>query len=38
MYRIMLGEEDLPDVKKRKTYTDKVMAFAIANVNNDKTR
>ncbi len=38
VYRIMLGEEDLPDVKKRKTYTDKVMAFAIANVNNDKTR
>ena len=38
MYRIMLGEEDLPDIKRRKTYTDKVMAFAIANVNNDKTR
>jgi hypothetical protein len=38
MYRIMLGEEDLPDVKNKKTYTDKVMAFAIANVNNDKTR
>tara|TARA_R100001443_G_scaffold90927_1_gene97527 strand:+ start:1496 stop:1852 length:357 start_codon:yes stop_codon:yes gene_type:complete len=38
MYRIMLGEEDLPDIKKKKTYTDKVMAFAIANVNNDKTR
>tara|TARA_R100001463_G_scaffold130600_4_gene190117 strand:+ start:342 stop:770 length:429 start_codon:yes stop_codon:yes gene_type:complete len=38
IYRIMLGEEDLPDVKNKKTYTDKVMAFAIANVNNDKTR
>jgi len=38
VYRIMLGEEDLPDIKKKKTYTDKVMAFAIANVNNDKTR
>ena len=38
MYRIMLGEEDLPDIKKKKSYTDKVMAFAMANVNNDKTR
>ena len=38
IYRIMLGEEDLPDIKIKKTYTDKVMAFAIANVNNDKTR
>ena len=37
IYRIMLGEEDLPDIKKEKTYTDKVMAFAMANVNNDKT-
>jgi len=38
MYRIMLGEEDLPDIKRKKSYTDKVMAFAMANVNNDKTR
>lgn len=38
MYRIMLGEEDLPNIKKKKSYTDKVMAFAMANVNNDKTR
>ena len=38
MYRIMLGEEDLPSTRKEKTYTDKVMAFAMANVNNDKTR
>ena len=38
VYRIMLGEEDLPDIKKKKSYTDKVMAFAMANVNNDKTR
>ena len=34
----MLGEEDLPEIKKKKSYTDKVMAFAMANVNNDKTR
>ena len=38
MYRIMLGEEDLPDIKRKKSYTDKVMSFAITNVNNDKTR
>jgi len=38
IYRIMLGEEDLPDIKRKKSYTDKVMAFAMANVNNDKTR
>ena len=38
MYRIMLGEEDLPEIKKKKSYTDKVMAFAMANINNDKTR
>ena len=38
IYRIMLGEEDLPEIKKKKSYTDKVMAFAMANVNNDKTR
>ena len=38
IYRIMLGEEDLSEIKKKKSYTDKVMAFAIANVNNDKTR
>ena len=38
VYRIMLGEEDLPEIKKKESYTDKVMAFAMANVNNDKTR
>ena len=44
MYRIMLGEEDIPSSEKRnsimrgKTYTDKVLQTAIHNVNKDKTR
>ena len=44
MYRIMLGEEDLPTSKRRnpimrgKTYTDKVLITAIHNINKDKTR
>ena len=44
MYRIMLGEEDVPTSKRRnsimhgKTYTDKVLITAIKNVNKDKTR
>ena len=44
MYRIMLGEEDIPTSEKRnsimrgKTYTDKVLQTAIKNVNKDKTR
>lgn len=44
MYRIMLGEEDIPTSEKRnsimkgKTYTDKVLQVAIKNVNSDKTR
>jgi hypothetical protein len=44
MYRIMLGEEDLPTSEKRnsimrgKTYTDKVLQVAIDNVNRDKNR
>tara|TARA_B100001564_G_scaffold354201_1_gene364396 strand:- start:423 stop:869 length:447 start_codon:yes stop_codon:yes gene_type:complete len=44
MYRIMLGEEDLPTSKRRnpimrgKTYTDKVLITAIHNLNKDKTR
>ena len=44
MYRIMLGEEDIPVSKKRnsimkaKTYTDKVLITAIKNLNRDKTR
>ena len=44
MYRIMLGEEDIPTSEKRnsimrgKTYTDKVLQTAITNVNKDKKR
>lgn len=44
IYRIMLGEEDLPISKRRNkliagnTYTDKVMTKAIYNVNKDKHR
>lgn len=44
MYRIMLGEEDIPSSEKRnsimrgKTYTDKVLQTAINNVNRDKNR
>lgn len=44
MYRIMLGEEDIPTGEKRniimrgKTYTDTVMQSAIDNLNKDKTR
>ena len=44
VYRIMLGEEDLPISKRRNkliagsTYTDKVMTQAIYNVNKDKNR
>jgi|TARA_B110001452_G_scaffold60438_1_gene47143 hypothetical protein len=44
MYRIMLGEEDIPSSEKRnsimrgKTYTDKVLQTAIHNVNKDKNR
>jgi len=44
MYRIMLGEEDIPTSEKRnsimrgKSYTDKVMQTAIKNVNKDKSR
>jgi hypothetical protein len=44
MYRIMLGEEDLPTSKQRNsimrnnTYTDKVLRRAIDNVNKDKDR
>ena len=44
MYRIMLGEEDIPSSEKRnsimrgKTYTDKVLQTAIYNVNKDKNR
>ena len=44
MYRIMLGEEDIPVSERRnkiikgKSYTDKVMTQAIYNVNKDKQR
>lgn len=44
MYRIMLGEEDIPTSERRniimrgKTYTDTVMQSAIDNLNKDKTR
>jgi len=44
IYRIMLGEEDLPISKRRNkliagnSYTDKVMTKAIYNVNKDKNR
>jgi hypothetical protein len=44
MYRIMLGEEDIPItersniIMKGKTYSDTVMQSAINNLNKDKTR
>ena len=44
MYRIMLGEEDIPEteksnkIMKRTSYMDKVLSVAIKNVNKDKTR
>ena len=44
MYRIMLGDEDIPSSERRnkiisgKRYSDKVFTKAIENVNKDKTR
>ena len=44
MYRIMLGEDDIPQSERRnkiingKSYTDKVLTQAIYNVNKDKER
>jgi hypothetical protein len=44
VYRIMLGEEDIPTSEKRnsimkgKTYMDKVLQTSIYNVNKDKNR
>ena len=44
MYRIMLGEDDIPTSARRNkliagnSYTDKVLTEAIYNVNKDKTR
>jgi hypothetical protein len=43
-YRIMLGEEDIPtstrrnSIMKGKTYSDKVLSFAINKVNKDKQK
>ena len=44
MYRIMLGEEDIPEtttankLMKRESYMDKVLATSIKYLNKDKTR
>ena len=44
MYRIMLGEEDMPTdisrnpIMKRESYMNKVLSYAITNVNKDKNR
>ncbi len=44
IYRIMLGEEDIPTtersniIMKKKTYIDKVLSHSILNVNKDKNR
>ena len=44
MYKIMLGEEDIPTstrrnkIMKGQTYTDKVLMTSIDNVNKDKNR
>jgi len=44
LYRIMLGEEDIPTaersniIMKKKTYIDKVLSHSILNVNKDKHR
>ena len=44
VYRIMLGEEDIPTSERRNkimkgnTYIDRVMQTSIYNVNNDKNR
>ena len=44
MYRIMLGEDDIPistrrnKIMKGNTYMDKVLQTSINNVNNDKNR
>ena len=42
IYRIILGEEEIPETKrsnsimKRNSYTDKVLATSILNMNKDK--
>ncbi len=44
MYRIMLGEEDIPEttransIMKRKSYSDKVLSTSITYLNKDKKR
>ena len=38
MYRIMLGEEDIPEKDNNKTYSEKVLYTSISNLNKDKTR
>ena len=40
MYRIMLGEEDIPEIKTNgiPSYSDKVLKVAIENLNKDKKR
>jgi hypothetical protein len=43
MYRIMLGEEDIPTtitnkIFKNNSYINKVLRTSVVNVNNDKTR
>ena len=38
MYRIMLGEEDMPNKLDKNKYSHKVLTFSIDNVNKDKTR
>ena len=44
MYRIMLGEEDIPETKranfimKRDSYSNKVLSTSITNLNKDKKR
>ena len=44
MYRIMLGEEDIPTserfnkIMKKETYMDKVLTMSILNTNKDKNR
>ena len=44
MYRIMLGEEDIPEttransIMNRSSYSDKVLSTSITNLNKDKKR
>ncbi len=38
MYRIMIGEEDMPIKKLSNNYMDTVLKASVLNVNKDKTR